>query len=315
MPSMKQLTHALALNHHRNFHRAADAANISQSAFSRSIRALEDELGVQLFDRQGTRVEPTLYGEAVLQRAEKMRGETQELLREIQLLKGLDAGTLSVATGVYAGQMSAAPAIGELVKRHPNLSCRLKMTDWKQVADLVISRQVDLGLAEVSTRDATVDLTIEPIGQHDVVFFVRDGHPLAGEKTISAADLDGYPVATVRLPPRAAAVFPGKTREDKITGELVPSVEIDDLMIALQIVARSDAFGLATPLQLQHWLQRGEIKALPFRAPWMKLDYGFISLRDRMLSPAAKLYMKLVREIEKDLGRRNTALLHEITSG
>lgn len=47
----------------------------------------------------------------------------------------------------------------------------------------------------------------------------------------------------------------------------------------------------------------------------MKLDYGFISLRDRMLSPAAKLYMKLVREIEKDLGRRNTALLHEITSG
>jgi len=102
MFTVKQIGHAVALDRYRNFHRAAEAEGISQPAFSRSIRALENELEVRLFDRQGAGVTPTFYGEALLRRAETMSGEIQELLREINLLKGLGAGKLEVAVGVYA---------------------------------------------------------------------------------------------------------------------------------------------------------------------------------------------------------------------
>jgi len=314
MLTVKQLNHALALNRYRNFHRAAEAERISQSAFSRSIRALENELGVRLFDRQGAGVAPTLFGETFLRRAEAVIGETQELLREINLLKGLGAGSLKVAAGVYAAEMSAARAMGELHERHPDLYCRVQLTNWPRVPDLVASREVDLGLAEVSTLSTTNELQVDPVGNHQFIFFTRTGHPLDGQKGARIADLDNYAVVTVRLPPRVAAVFPGRTRTDKKTGELVPTIEVDDLTSALEIVATSNAFGLATPLQLEPWLQSGEMKALPFHASWMKLNYGFIYLRQRMLSPAAALYMELVKKIEKDNARRNQALMRRIAS-
>ena len=153
MTTLKQLAHASALARHGNFHRAAQSQNISQPALSRSIRALEEQLGVPLFDRKGTTVSPTLYGTALLQRAANIFGETAELTREIQLLKGLGAGSLHVAMGVYAGEISASRAAGELLERHPDVRCRLRLTDWTQVADLVASRSVDLGIAEISTLE------------------------------------------------------------------------------------------------------------------------------------------------------------------
>jgi len=315
MLTIKQIGHALALDRYRNFHRAAEAEGISQPAFSRSIRALEKELEVRLFDRQGTGVTPTLYGKALLRRAETMFGETQELLREINLLKGLGAGKLEVVAGVYAAEMSAARAMGALHEQHPNLYCRLKVTSWQLIPDLITSGQVDLGMAEISTLSTSSELQVDPVGKHDFVFFSRRGHPLEGKKEVTKADLENHPVASVRLPPRVAPVFPGLTRTDKETGELIPSIEVTDVTSARHIITKSNAFGLATPLQIEPWLQSGELKALPFHAVWMKTNYGFIYLRQRMLSPAASVYMELVKDIEKDIGRRNRALMMQITSG
>jgi hypothetical protein len=73
-------------------------------------------------------------------------------------------------------------------------------------------------------------------------------------------------------------------------------------------------FGVATPLQIEPWLQSGEMKALPFRAPWMKLNYGFIYLRSRVLSPATVFYMELVRKIENGIARHNRELMRQIAS-
>jgi DNA-binding transcriptional LysR family regulator len=275
---------------------------------------LENELDVRLFDRQGAGVTPTIYGEALLRRAETMFGETEELLQEISLLKGLGAGKLEVAAGVYPAELSAAPAIGALHEQHPNLYCQLQLTSWRKIAALVAARQVDLGVAEISTLSNTNELQVDPVGNHEFVFFTRHGHPLDGNKAVTKADLDDYAVVTVRLPPRVATVFPGRTRTDKQSGELIPTIEVDDLTGARHIIATSNAFGMATPLQIEPWLQSGELKPLPFHAPWMRFDYGFIYLRHRMLSPAAALYMELVKRIEKDVARRNRSLMRQITS-
>jgi DNA-binding transcriptional LysR family regulator len=107
-------------------------------------------------------------------------------------------------------------------------------------------------------------------------------------------------------------VGPGKTEVDKDTGYLVPSIEIDDLDLARQVVEGSDTISWNTPLQLEPWLKKGTVKALPFRKPWMVLDYGFVYLRQRMLSPATKAYMQFVRDIEDDIAIRNRALMKHL---
>ena len=312
MMKLKQLSHALTLRCHGNFHRAAKAANISQPALSRSIRNLEDGLGVQLFDRQASVVTPTLYGEVLLHRAEIVFAETEELEREIMLLKGLDAGSFSVAMGIFPAELSGSQALGELIMQYPNLHCHARLTKWREVTGLVLSRSVDIGIVETSILENIEELLVEPLSNLEAVLFCRRHHPLIGRNKVSKSDLDIYPLAMLRVPPRAANRFPGKSSIDAITGDLIPSIEVDELATARAVVRASDAFSVMTPLQIEPWLQSGEFKVLPFRAPWLKLEYGFIRLQKRMLSPATEVYMQLVREIEKKLAKRNHELMNQL---
>ena len=315
MITLKQLRHAMALERHGHFHRAAEAEHISQPALSRSIRALETQLGVTLFDRQGGGVVPTLFGDALLKHAGATLGETDELLREIQLLKGLEAGVLDVALGLYPAEMSAARGIGELVDRHPGIDGRVRLISWNDVAAFVTARKVDLGIGEISTLEDVPGLEVEPIGRPRVVLFCRRDHPLADRRRLSNDDLADIPTVLPRLPPRGVGLFPGKTRVDPETGDLLPTVEVDNLTSARLVVAASDALGIATPVQIEDSLRSGELRVLDFHRPWMELDYGFIYLRHRMLSPAAKAYMDIVRRIDGEMHEANEALIAEVHAG
>jgi DNA-binding transcriptional LysR family regulator len=172
---------------------------------------------------------------------------------------------------------------------------------------------VDLGICELNVIDSSdTRLSVEALPQHGVVMYCRKGHPLLKKRKLSKADLNKYPLAVPIAPPRVAKELPGKSSIDKNTGFLVPSIELDDLEMACRVVAGSNAISWNTPLQLETWLKKGTIEALPYRRQWMKLMYGFVYLRQRMLSPAAELYMQLVRDIEKDLYSRNQALMKQL---
>jgi len=316
MVKLNQLRNALALETHGNFYRAADAQNISQPALSRSIQQLEISTGATLFDRDPDRVVPTDFGKILLARARTIVGEAEEIQWEMNQLQSLETGHLSVSFGVYPAELSGCRAIGELIRLHPNLHCQIKVHEWRFIIRQVIERSIDLGIAEISTLkhdDAT--LAIEPLGQHEAVFFCRKGHPLLGRSKVSKADLDRYPLAAVNLPPRVVKLFPGITKVSKATGDLAPSVEIDNLAMARSIIETSDAFGTATLLQIEPWLKSGSIKVLPYRRKWLKLSYGFIYLRHHQLSPAAIKFMDLSRSIETRLGHRNRELMKQMFPG
>lgn len=312
MLKLQQLAHALALSRLGNFHRAAKALHLSQPALSRSIRSLEGSLGVLLFERHGTTVKPTPYGEALLRRAEKILEQSDELERDVRLLKGLEAGGLAVAMGAFAAELSGSRAIGELLRLHPSIRCQIRLTSWREVTDLVAARAVDVGMAEISTVIGSEELRVEPLGQHEMVLYCRHGHPLLERDSLTRRDLDAFPQAMIRVPPRGANRVPGKGFRDTGLGDQTAHIEVDDLTAARVIVLESDALSMATALQLEPWLRGGQLRVLPFRANWLRLNYGFITLRDRMLSPAAELFMKLVRQIETDVAARNRDLTDEL---
>ncbi|MBP6627297.1 MAG: LysR family transcriptional regulator [Arenimonas sp.] len=309
--TLRQLAHALALDSHGSFHRAARAEHISQPAFSRSIRNLELAVGADLFDRSGTRTRPTVFGEALLRRAREIMGETAELGREIDLLKGLDTGHLKVAMGLFAAELTAARAVGELASRYPRIRCTVSMTNWRRVGSLVQSEAVDLGVAEIGPYRNQKDLDVEPFGQHQVVFYCRSGHPLLKLRTLTVADLEPYPLAMNRVAQRAQGYLPRDHLLDEDTGDLIPHVEVDDLSTARAVVSASDALSVAAPLQIESMVRSGQLCALPFKAPWLCLDYGFIRRRGRTHSPATERYMEIVRELEAGISQRNRELADE----
>lgn len=308
----KQLTHAAALKKLGNFGRAAASENLSQPAFSRSIQNLEEALGVQLFNRGPGPVTVTAYGRAVLRRANKILKETEELEQEVRLMRGLESGQLKLALAVFPANLSGFRGIATMLRRHPNIGFRAEVGDWRFVAKSVLELDSDLGMADVSEYEDDKFIGTEIVGQHEVVLYCRAGHPLSSKRRVSKADLDQYPLAMVRLPKRLAPYAPGlNSRVDPITGYLISAIEVDNLPLIQEIVSQSDVISAAAPVQIESQLRSGAIGILPYRQAWMRMNYGFVYLKDRLLSPVVQEYMDTIREIEIELAARNIALIEE----
>jgi DNA-binding transcriptional LysR family regulator len=306
---LRQLDHALALSRHGSFRRAATATHLSQPALSRSIHALEESLGVMLFDREAPEVALTKFGEALLQRAEFIVAAAAELEREMTLMKGLVIGQFSVAMGMLSAGMSGTPAVAELLRAHPTLQVNLELRHWKDVERMVRGGESDLGFCEIAHLEDSPDLSAEIVGRHEVMFYCRAGHPLlTQDRPVTTEDLDSYAFVGAPIPARLTPVFPRNSIVDRKTGDVIPPILVQDLAAACAIVARTDAFGSAMPLQIEPALKSGAIAIVPFHAPWLCTHYGFLSLRSRSLSPAAEAFKAIVKEIEVDVAEQNRAL-------
>ena len=302
MINLRQLQHALALRQHSSFSKAAKLCNISQPAFSRSIQQLEKSLGVRLFDRRGNMIEPTSIGESVLSRATVISAESYELEREVVLLKGLELGNLVVALGTNAADVSGGTAMGMFMRQHPAITCQVLVLGWRQVVDQILSQHADVGLAEIGTAELDERLQVEPVATHPVRFYCRGKHPLCRRRRLTMADLGQYPFVGPRLPPRVAGNFAGGGSLDALNGDFVPAFETDQPTLARNIIRQSNAIGFAAIPQFNAWPDLEDFHILPFDDPWMQLNYGFISLKNRTPSPAAVKFMELVRVAEAALG-------------
>jgi DNA-binding transcriptional LysR family regulator len=105
MIETRLLRNALALATHRNFARAAQALNISQPTLTRSIQALETQLGTRLFDRKARTVLPTPVGEEMLKHARLIVASSLALEEGIQQLRGLRQGALAIGIGPNAASI------------------------------------------------------------------------------------------------------------------------------------------------------------------------------------------------------------------
>ena len=309
MPTLKQLNHALTLSRYGSFTQAAAVSHLTQPAFSRSIGSLEKELGVILFDRDGNTVTPTEYGKTLLIRAESIVSDSEELERDIHLLKGLEIGSLSVALGVYPAVISGNEAIGTMALAYPNLEYRVSVGNWEQTLEQVLAKTADLGYVAVSSVEDDERFETRAVSEHELVLYARKNHPLAGETNLTRNDLAQFPLVSIRVPKLLADAVPGKSRVDQSTGFLIPSIEIDDLGTARTIIANSNGFGPAVPSQIEQQLDSGEFVLLDFQKPWLKLAIGFIVLKNRTVSPAAEIYMQHVTRIENDLSIRHRNLI------
>lgn len=309
--TLRQLQHALALARYGSFRRAAAEEHISQPAFSRSIHNLEEALGAQLFDRNGHGATITQFGETVLRHAREIIASTTALNREMDLLRGLEADSLRVAMGTFPAELSAARALGELVRRQPDVRCTANILSHRKVEREVLERAVDLGIADYGNLVRRDLLLVEPIGRHELVFFCRPDHPLVERQRPGIAQLEAYPLVWPRIPPRLKSYRPYNSIVEEEYGDQIPHIEVEQFSLLLAVVAASDTLGVAPPVLIEARVRNDELHILPFRAAWMSLEYGFITLRGHAHSPAAGLYSELVRELEVDVARRNQALVKE----
>ena len=118
MIQSRRIVHFLAVAEHLNFTAAATQLNISQPALSRSIKQLEERLGVPLLDRLPSGVVLTRYGEILARRARLMQLDAEHTLSEIDALKTGSGGKLRVGAGPLWATVYLPAAVAALQRQH-----------------------------------------------------------------------------------------------------------------------------------------------------------------------------------------------------
>jgi DNA-binding transcriptional LysR family regulator len=303
MHSVRQIEVVRALAKRRHFGLAAKQLDVSEPALSRSLKQLEAELGVRLFDRQG--VAPTLFGEIVLKYGERAVIEFNELMRELALAKGLEIGELRIAAAPYPADISGQRAIGVVSDRHPNLLIQFRIADWTRVVEDVRQGAVDLGFADVTETKYDPELDVETIRASQGVFFCRAGHPLTRQERIMFGDLLDYPLVGPSYPSRTLARLPKTLRRfgvvDEVEKRFHPRILVETFHTARRVVLAGTAIASAIPCQIERELKEGLFTVLPVEASWLTANYGFVTKRGRTPSPATVAFMEIVREIEREI--------------
>jgi DNA-binding transcriptional LysR family regulator len=303
MPSVRQFEIFHALAQHRHFGRAAQALGVTQPALTRSLQKLERTLGAALFDRQDMSL--TVFGEAVLRFAQPAVGGFAELRRELTLLEGGETGGLVVAMGPYPADISGSKAAATLSTAHPKLAITLRVCNWNDAVRDVLQNAVDLALAEVSEAEHNAELETELIRQTRGHFFCSASHPLAQRKRLRLEDLLEFPWVGPSYPARMRSILP---KVDKPFGafdprydRFSPRILVETFSMAKDLVLNGDAISAFAPGQLKDELKSGRCVELPVEVPNLRLHYGFIAKKGRTLSPAAKAFMAIVRDIERGI--------------
>lgn len=175
----------------KSFSRAAEAVLLSQPTVSGHIKALEDELGLRLFDRAGRTITTTQAGDLLYGYARRilaLRAEAEQAMAEF---KGGLKGSLCIGGSSIPGAYVLPPLIARFKQQYPEVTIHLKIGDSREACRAVAEGHCDL--AAVGARFEDARLTFEPLAEDELVLVVPPGHPWSRQASVRLRDLPGQP--------------------------------------------------------------------------------------------------------------------------
>jgi DNA-binding transcriptional LysR family regulator len=294
--NFKQMEHLLALASTGSFSRAADQCCLTQPALSRSVQALEDELGGRLFDRLGKRLEPTPLGLEVLRRARRIMDEAAELRHSATVLQKNEGGALRLALGSGPGALLMIPVMEHMALFHPQVKLTvMRGTVESQLAQL---RARDIDAVAVSHRGLppAPDLDIELIGELRAGFVCRAGHPLTRLAQPGFDDLLQYPVASTPLSDEAGLLMVQHYGPRSNPSQLV-TIECEDVASLIETIRLTDAVFLGIVKAAERGLKDGSLVELQLNPPFIaNARFALVTLAGRTQPPTLQIFRRLISD-------------------
>ncbi|MBP1964113.1 LysR family transcriptional regulator [Paenibacillus aceris] len=187
---LRQLEYFMAVCEELHFTKAADKIGISQPNLSLSIKALEEEIGMPLFDRIGKRIQLTDAGSILKKHARMMLQNLSNALQEMDDLYHQNGGNLSIGALPSELDYRLTPMFIRFFQRYPNI--RLKIISEVDVTGMVLNTDMHIGIAVKPLFDPR--LVIRPLAREEYGIVVSKNHELSKAESISLADLQFLPI-------------------------------------------------------------------------------------------------------------------------
>lgn len=290
-----------------SFARAAEELNITQSALSRRIKKLEEDLGARLLDRTTHRVSVSLVGEEFLPEAMRIVDEFNQSLSDIRDLVQIRTGTVAISTNMTLADTLLPEIIAEFKNNNPRVRVRLTESSSPAALERVLQRKSELALAQFG--EGHPELAFEPLFEDKFILICHGDHPLARRKDLTWKDLDRHNFIRMRTGSGTTNLLERSLGDNirYLSGDL----EVGHFNALLAFVGQNLGVS-AVPTLVR--LKRTDLNlvARPIGGPSVSRSLGIITYRGRSLSPAGEALRQTCRDVLK---RSAATVLLELQSG
>ena len=289
---IQQLIGFTAVARSGSFSKAAEKTFRSQPAISLQVQALEEELGVKLFDRTGKRkVRLTHEGQVFFDLVEPIIGSFNDLKSRFnEMLGQAQSGTLRIATHTSVMVYLLPGIIKAFKKRYPGWELTVVNRGREDIVKMVADGDADIGITSLSKVPSALDY--EVFARFRRLLIVPPGHPLSRKRKVSLADIAAYPLL---LPPAGShtraivdAAFGREGLEYRLameaTGRLATKAYVE--------------MGLGVSIVNEFYIlpeDRKKIVAIDVSGLFGVAERGLLTRKGRYLPAAAREFMEMVR--------------------
>lgn len=290
--TLKQLQAFVEVAQQGSFTRAAKRLLVSQPALTVTVRELERDLGVRLFDRTTRKVQLTQEGAGFLPTAERLLADVRAAVEDVREVAERRRGQVRLASLPSVATDVLPDILARFGEAYPGITVHLHDSNASGVQTRVKNRDVDFGIASLWQRDD--DLAFTPLLADSFHLVCRSDHPLAGS---------GEPL---RWPDLADWVFLGLAADTGIRPllETVPDLPLNVQRPRYEVSNIATLDGLLSagmgitvlPRLAVPRASRASYIVRPVIEPQLTRDIGLIQLRNRALSPAAETLATMIGE-------------------
>ena len=292
--TLVQLKHLIELATHGSFSQSANKLHLTQPALSRSIKALEEELGQPLFDRVGRKNELTAFGAHIVQRARVLVDEANELRQTSQQLQKGEIGQFRVGMGSGPGAMLMTPLLMLMATEHPQAHIDISRGNTALLVQALRDRLLDALILDIRSLQPSADLKVEALQEMAGAFMCRPGHPLAKKRNVPFAMLRDYPIASTPLSDEVARILMERFGPSAHPDQLV-NLRCEEISSLLDVARTSDAVVLAIRASAPDLVQLPISPALNANA-----RFGLVTIASRTEPPLLGKVRALMQEVMKD---------------
>jgi DNA-binding transcriptional LysR family regulator len=189
---VRQLDMFRAVAEERSFTRAAERLHVSQSAISRQVKLLEEELGGRLVHRGARGATLTAPGELLLRLANRVHRDMRDVMSQIAETHGLLRGSLTLAGGMTVCMHVLPKVLKQYRRLYPGVELRVVSGPTESILRQLRAHTVDMALLTLPLTDP--DLEVVPVLDEEMVVVTAPGHPLARQRSVDAQTIARFPL-------------------------------------------------------------------------------------------------------------------------
>ena len=277
----------------KSFTKTAQVNQVTQSAVSQTVSTIEDQFDCLLVERSKKNFRLTPEGEVFYDYSKRMLQSYDVLLSKLQELDGVISGDIKVSTVYSVGLHELPPYIKRFLKDYPSVNIHVEYRRANQVYEDVLGNTVDAGLVAFPVRESKLETVI--LRQDSLLLVCHPRHPFAKLKTLKLKALDGQKFVGFEKDIPTQKALERIFHDHGVT--VVSVMQFDNVETVKRAVEIDSGVAIVPEDTIRQEVSNRTLAAVALESEDCVRPLGLIYKKDKVLSPAMKKFIALLKQI------------------